>query len=253
MAQWSENPSYTELESIMVEKATRQVGLTAEQFNKVMENIRYLKNLYDLYKVELGTVTTTYAAPGTPFDVQIKHRQEVVDGELTDFLDFTFTVATTKLTTSSSAESVSASSGAKVTVTQEPLQDGKGYNLDFDFEIPRGEVATADCITDSSASGEINVQLSPETDRTFTSDAITRINLSIPSNITHGFFSGINFKVGNTASSPTVLNVVNNSAFPLKLMRRGTSADRFDLTYGKTVMLVANCDGINVYCNLIEV
>lgn len=253
MAQWSENPSYTELENIMVEKATRQVGLTAEQFNKVLENIQYLKNLYDLYKVELGTVTTNYAAPGTPFDVQITHRQSVVNGDLTDFLDFVFTVATPRITTSASSEGVPSSSQAIVTVTQEPSQDGKGYNFDFDFKIPKGEVGYAECTDNSTASGVVNVVLEHEHDKTYTSSAISRINLSIPSTISHGFFAGINFKVGNTASSPTQLNVVNNSEYPLKLMRRGTTADRFDLTYGKTVMLVANCDGINVYCNLIEV
>lgn len=249
MAEWSQNPSYTELEDIMVEKATRKVGLTAEQFNKVMENIRYLKNLYDLYAVEIGTIQTVYAAPGTPFDVSITHRQVQEGGDILDYLDFVFTIAVAEISTSVSSRTVAANEPAKATVSSTPLPSRRGYNFAFDFEIPKGEVGDAEC-SSSSSSGQVNYTLVHDTDKTFTSSAITKLKLTIPSTAFHGFFAGVNFKVSNT---PTVLEFTNNSSYPLKLMRRATGVSSYSLSAGKTVMLVITCDGINVYCNLIEV
>ena len=249
MAEWSQNPSYTELEDIMVEKATRKVGLTAEQFNKVMENIRYLKNLYDLYAVEIGTIQTVYAAPGTPFDVSITHRQVQSGDDILDYLDFVFTIAVAEISTSVSSRSVAASAPAKATVTSTPLPDRKGYNFAFDFEIPKGEVGDAEC-SSSSSGGTINYTLVHDTDKTFTSSSIARLNLTIPAGVSHGVFAGVNLKVSNT---PTVLNFVNNSSYPLKLMRRATGVSGYSLSAGKTAMLVVTCDGLNVCCNLIEV
>lgn len=249
MAQWDQNPPYTELEEIMTEKATRDVGLTAEQFNKVMENIRYLKNLYDLYAVEIGTVQTIYAPPGTDFDVSITHRQVPSGDDVLDYLDFVFTIAVAEISTSVSARSVEASEPAKVNASVTRLPTNKGYNFDFNFEIPKGEIGDADC-TSSSSSGVVSYTLVHDADKTFTSSSISRLTLTVPSTAVHGFFSGVNFKVSST---PTVLSFVNNSSFPLKLLRRGVLADSYAFTAGKTVMLVVTCDGLNVYCNLIEV
>ena len=249
MANWSDNPTYTELDQIMTEEATRKVGLTAEQFNKVMYNIAYLKKLYDLYKCEIGTVTVNYVAPGTPFDVSITHRQATVNSELVDYLDFVFTVAVAEISTSVASRSVAPTSPAKATVTATPLPSGRGYNFGFDFDIPKGEIGDAEC-SNSSSSGQVSYTLVNNTDKTFTSAAITRLNLTIPASVSHGFFAGVNFKVSNT---PTVLNFINNSSYPLKLMRRATGVSGYSLSAGKTVMLVVNCDGLNVYCNLIEV
>lgn len=249
MAQWSQNPSYTELEEIMVEKATRDIGLTAEQFNKVMENIRYLKNMYDLYKVLIGSVEVVYAAPGTPFDVSITHRQETESGEIVDYLDFVFTMAVAKLETAVTTRTLEPGNPARVVVTPTPLSNRQGYKFQFDFDIPKGKIGDADC-TSSSSSGVVSYTLVHDADKTFTSSSISRLTLTVPSTAAHGFFSGVNFKVSST---PTVLSFVNNSSFPLKLLRRGVLADSYAFTAGKTVMLVVTCDGLNVYCNLIEV
>lgn len=59
MAQWNKTPAWTELENIMTEQATRKTGLTAEQFNAIVENIQYLKNSTALeVKQESGQSTT---------------------------------------------------------------------------------------------------------------------------------------------------------------------------------------------------
>lgn len=249
MAQWNKTPAWTELENIMVEQATRKVGLTAEQFNKVVENIQYLKNLYGLYKVEVGTVSVVYGEPGTPFDVEITHRQETIDGELRDYIDMKFTMSMAKVTAVCSAKSVPSSSPAKVTASQELKENKTGYTLNFDFEIPKGEVVDAEC-SQSDASGVVNYSLVHDTDKTFTSTGITKLNLAIPSTVKHGFFAGVNF---NTGETPTVLNVVNNSAFALKLMKRAAPVDGYSFSKNKTVMVVVSCDGINVYVNLLEI
>ncbi len=59
MAQWNKTPAWTELENIMTEQATRKTGLTAEQFNAIVENIQYLKNSTSVeVKQESGQSTT---------------------------------------------------------------------------------------------------------------------------------------------------------------------------------------------------
>lgn len=44
MSAWEQTPEYTELEEIFSEQTTNKIGLTAEQLNIVLHNIRYLKN-----------------------------------------------------------------------------------------------------------------------------------------------------------------------------------------------------------------
>ncbi len=58
MAQWNKTPAWTEPENIMTEQATRKTGLTAEQFNAIVENIQYLKNSTVEVKQESGQSTT---------------------------------------------------------------------------------------------------------------------------------------------------------------------------------------------------
>lgn len=246
MANWSNNPVYTELDQIMTEEATRKVGLTAEQFNKVMYNIAYLKKLYGLYKCELGTVTVNYAAPGTNFDVDISHRQAVVNGSLTDFLDFTFTVAVARITATTEVEQVEPTEDADVTVTPTRLSDDTGYNMGFKFKMPR---VKTNCV-ESANSGEVGYTFSAEEDITFTSTGVTRITFTIPASVKHGFYSGANFRIGATAPNVTF---INQSSMPLKLMKRGVTVSGYEFTPGKSEMLVILCDGINVCCNLIEV
>lgn len=58
MAQWNKTPAWTEPENIITKQATRKTGLTAEQFNAIVENIQYLKNSTVEVKQESGQSTT---------------------------------------------------------------------------------------------------------------------------------------------------------------------------------------------------
>lgn len=246
MAQWNSNPAYTELDQIMAEEATRKIGLTAEQFNKVMYNIAYLKKLYGLYKCDIGNITIEYAAPGADFDVEIVHRQETVDGELIDYLDFKFTVATAKITASTQVEQIEPTAQADVEATPTKLPDNKGYNINFKFKLPRTKT---NCVDDNKG-GEVKYTFSAEEDITFTAENISKIVFTIPATVAHGFYAGANFKVG--ASVPEVV-FSNLSGKPLKLMKRGVTTTEYSFNPNSTEMLVILCDGINVCCNLIEV
>lgn len=246
MAQWSNNPFYTELDEIMLEEATRHVGLTAEQFNKVMYNIAYLKKLYGLYKVDLGTVTVVYGAAGSEFNVDITHRQETENGEIKDYLDFQFTVAVARITANTSVQILEPTASSDVEVVTEPLADGSGYRFNFNFKLPR---IKTNCVENTN-SGNVSYTFINEEDITFTANGISRIDFEIPSTAVHGFYGGANFKVGST---PPNVVFTNHTIYPLKLMRRGVTAENYTFTPNKTVMLVVLCDGINVVCNMIEV
>ena len=141
MAEWEKYPAFTELESIFAEQTTKKVGLTAEQLNIVLHNIRYLKNHLGLADIEVGTIKTTYTAPGTPFDVIITHREESQgDGiNKVDYLDFEFKIAVTEIQATATAElSEDDTNTASVELTSTQLDSLKGYKFDFKFIIPRG-------------------------------------------------------------------------------------------------------------------
>lgn len=106
------------------------------------------------------------------------------------------------------------------------------------------------CSTDSVSNGVVTYELKDDADKTFTSTEITKLRLVIPSSPAHGFFAGVNFPTG---AEPPALVFMNKSTYPLKLMRRGIAVDSYQLGANKTILLVATCDGINVYINLLEV
>lgn len=141
MAEWEKFPAFTELESIFTEQTTRKVGLTAEQLNIVLHNIRYLKNHLGLADIEVGTIKTTYTAPGTPFDVIITHREESQgDGiNKVDYLDFEFKIAVADIQATASAKlSEDDTNETSVKLTSTQLENYKGFKFDFEFTIPRG-------------------------------------------------------------------------------------------------------------------
>lgn len=147
---WEQRPGWTELEDIMIEQATRKIGLTAEQFNFVMHNLRYLKNNLGLANIELGEIKTTYTAPGTAFDVDITHREVIygegistigsyIAGDKIDFLDFHFYIAVTEIQATATAElSEDDTNTTSVELRSSQLESLKGYKFDFKFIIPRG-------------------------------------------------------------------------------------------------------------------
>lgn len=140
MSAWEQTPEYTELEQIFSEQTTRKVGLTAEQLNIVLHNIRYLKNHLGLADVEMGVIETVYTDPGTPFDVVITHREESQGTGVNkvDYFDFKFYIAVAKIVTEASAIISENTNEISATITNEKLSDLSGYKFKFNFTIPRG-------------------------------------------------------------------------------------------------------------------
>lgn len=116
-----------------------KVGLSADQFRAVVENIYWTYNHLSLANIVVGTIKVTYAEPGAPFDVKVIHRGTYDEHEclIEDILDFEFTIAVAKITTKATA--ILAEDGSiKAEVNATPLGDNTGYNFDFTFTIPRG-------------------------------------------------------------------------------------------------------------------
>lgn len=117
-----------------------KVGLSAEQFRVVVENIYWNFNHLSQANIDIGTVTVHYGAPGSPFDVEITHTGEYDEHHclIRDVLNFEFTIAVAAMTASGSAEISDDPEGCNVVITPTPLADNTGYNFDFAFTIPRG-------------------------------------------------------------------------------------------------------------------
>ena len=117
-----------------------KVGLSHEQVRAIVENIYWNYNHLSQADIEIGTVTVNYAPAGTPFDVEITHSGEYDDHGclIKDILNFTFTIAVAKVTTTASATLGQTSSDIGAVVTETERQDHTGYDLDFAFTIPRG-------------------------------------------------------------------------------------------------------------------
>lgn len=86
-------------------------------------------------------------------------------------------------------------------------------------------------------------------DFTFTSDLNSMI-LTIPSNVTHGYFSGFNFK---TKTSTIGITFVNESSMPLRLFKFSKELPSIHLNPNKTITASLHSDGFNIYCYYIEV
>lgn len=126
------------------------------------------------------------------------------------------------------------------------------YTYSFDFDIPKGEVGDAECTTDAST-GVVTYTVEQETDKTFTSDQITTFNLIIPAAMFHGFYAGVNFRTGVTPPTFTVTGETG-LAYPIKKLKRsGVQVQDYQLTANSNELVVIMCDGLNVYCNLMEV
>lgn len=117
-----------------------KVGLSADQFRAVVENIYWTYNHLSLANIVVGTIKVTYAEPGAPFDVKVIHRGTYDEHEclIEDILDFEFTIAVAKITTNATAILAEDTESIKAEVVSTPLGDNTGYNFDFTFTIPRG-------------------------------------------------------------------------------------------------------------------
>lgn len=122
-----------------------KVGLSSEQFKKLVENTNFLYNHLGLADVEVGTIETIYAPPGTPFDVAVTHREveDPTTGKTIDYFDYVFTVATTKITTGMSVERVRSDELSDMLITSTPLtgeDENKGYHFQFHAKLPKSGV-----------------------------------------------------------------------------------------------------------------
>lgn len=118
-----------------------KVGLSAEQFRVVVENINWNRNHLSQADIQVGTINVTYAAPGTPFDVKVTHRGEYDDHNclIADILDFDFTMAVADIDATASATlNENAEDGASAKVDVVAKEDKTGFDFNFTFAIPRG-------------------------------------------------------------------------------------------------------------------
>lgn len=86
-------------------------------------------------------------------------------------------------------------------------------------------------------------------DATFTSENIQTMTFTIPSNIKHGFYTGVNFKTGNV--SPAVV-FINDSNKNLELVRNGRQISTYVPNPGAAVRMFVDCDGKYVYITIQE-
>lgn len=104
--------------------------------------------------------------------------------------------------------------------------------------------------SDIAASGVVNITLTHDTDKTLTSETLTSITITVPQDVKHGFYAGLNFRTG--ATPPKVL-YCNNSDLPLKIIMRGALTESYVPGAEKSVQGLYYCDGLNVYCYINEV
>ena len=97
---------------------------------------------------------------------------------------------------------------------------------------------------------EISYTLENNLDKTFKAENIESIELIIPNSVNHGFCCGVNFKVGNT---PPSFSVINNSDYPFKLRIYGMDNTNYIPSPNRTVAMSIYCDDINVYCYVNEI
>ena len=101
---------------------------------------------------------------------------------------------------------------------------------------------------EESSETSVSVELADDSDMSYT-NAVSSLTISIPESASHGFYSGVNFKIGSTKPS---ISFDNNTKMPLKLALRGASIDAYTPTPNTTCQMAFFCDGINVCCFINE-
>jgi len=89
-------------------------------------------------------------------------------------------------------------------------------------------------------------------EKTFTVDDLESIAIYIPEQVFQGFWAGVNFKVPETR--PTV-TFINNSSFELKkrIYNATIEGEYVPVKAPCVVNLMFWCDGLYLYCQIIEV
>lgn len=134
------NPSVFVNPSELFTILNNKVGLTSEQVKKICENLNYLYNNLGLADIQVGYVNTIFTEPGTLSDVDIFHREEIVEGKTYDFLDFTFKIPSPKIETNLTTELVE-NENSEMTLESEPIYDKNrivGYRFNFNARLFNG-------------------------------------------------------------------------------------------------------------------
>lgn len=110
-------------------------------------------------------------------------------------------------------------------------------------------VGDAFCTEDGSA-GAVRATVAAYTDVTYTSGDIESLTVVIPNGVQHGFYAGLNFRTG---SRTVPVSFTNFSTKPLKIIVSGTATDGYAPAQNSMVRMIFDCDGVNVYCTIVEV
>ena len=119
-----------------------KVGLTSTQWQKAIENTYYLRNHLGLADVSVGTVNTVFTEPGVLADVELTHREVVVDGKPVDYFDYTFYIPSPKIEATLVNQMVEDENEVGIGLTQTPIYGTGslsshiiGYKFDFVSKI----------------------------------------------------------------------------------------------------------------------
>lgn len=120
-----------------------KVGLTATQWQKVVENANFLYNHLGLSNVEVGTIQTIFTEPATFSDVQITHRSVTINDKPIDYFDFVFYIPSPKIDASLTSETTTNIDEVGMTADFEPIRNQNnvivGYNFNFHSKVFAGE------------------------------------------------------------------------------------------------------------------
>ena len=105
------------------------------------------------------------------------------------------------------------------------------------------------CYEDDNG-GSVYVNITDQSDLTLTSDTLLSILINLPNPIAHGFYAGLNFKTGIVAPTVQIQNI--NTDIPLKIVKRAVVIENLTLLPDKNVQMFFYCDGLNVYCYVLE-
>lgn len=148
-----------------------------------------------------------------------------------------------------------SSNGASMTSTWQEGQDYIGVYLGTEVSALPADyiwsrfVGGSQCVVDNSTTNISHTALH-NLDASFKANDITNIAITIPADVAHGYFSGVNFKTGST---PPTFSISTTSALPLKLHQYGFEIDgnTFAPAANSMVEIIIRCNGfaINAFIN----
>ena len=89
-------------------------------------------------------------------------------------------------------------------------------------------------------------------EKTYTQEFVS-VEITIPATVTQGFIAGLNVVNGDTEKA---ISFVNNSSFldnNFKIIKFGQQITSYTASANKVIQMVFMCDGLNLYCYIIEV